>query len=67
MPYRDADHTTRMAEHRIERAYRERFTRAQHAQDETDKLLAHTLDKRSRRLTQPMGTTRAHAGGTSGT
>ncbi|MFC9818145.1 helix-turn-helix domain-containing protein [Streptomyces virginiae] len=44
VPYRDADHTAWMAEHQIERAYRERFTRAQHAQDETDKLLAHTLD-----------------------
>ncbi|GAA2639294.1 hypothetical protein GCM10010425_49130 [Streptomyces spororaveus] len=44
VPYRDADHTAWMAEHQIERAYRERFTRAQHAQDETDKLLTHALD-----------------------
>ncbi|MFC5959028.1 hypothetical protein ACFP51_32715 [Streptomyces pratens] len=33
-----------MVEHQIERAYRDRFTRAQHAQDETDRLLTHTLE-----------------------
>ncbi|WP_199835884.1 MULTISPECIES: hypothetical protein [unclassified Streptomyces] len=33
-----------MAEHQIERAYRERFTRTQHAQDETDRLPSHALD-----------------------
>ncbi|MEV5355771.1 ATP-binding protein [Streptomyces sp. NPDC052693] len=44
VPYRDRDHTAWMAEHQIERAYRERFTRTQHAQDETDRLLAHALD-----------------------
>ncbi|MEE4587994.1 MULTISPECIES: AlbA family DNA-binding domain-containing protein [Streptomyces violaceusniger group] len=44
VPYRDADHTAWMAEHQIERAYRDRFTRTQHAQDETDRLLAHALD-----------------------
>jgi hypothetical protein len=43
-PYRDADHTAWMAEHQIERAYRERFTRAQHAQDETDRLFTQALE-----------------------
>ncbi|MFC8393103.1 helix-turn-helix domain-containing protein [Streptomyces sp. NPDC057238] len=48
VPYRDRDHTAWMAEHQIERAYRERFTRTQHAQDETDRLLAHALGAISR-------------------
>lgn len=44
VPYRDGDHTAWMAEHQIERAYRDRFTRTRSAQDDTDRLLAHTLD-----------------------
>ncbi|GHA71903.1 hypothetical protein GCM10010372_83540 [Streptomyces tauricus] len=44
VPYRDADHTAWMAEHQVERAYRDRFTRAQHAQDEIEQLYAHTRD-----------------------
>lgn len=44
VPYRDGDHTAWMAEHQIERAYRDRFTLARNAQDDTDRLLAHTLD-----------------------
>jgi hypothetical protein len=44
VPYRDRDHTAWMAEHQIERAYRDRFTRAQHAQKETDRLFAHALE-----------------------
>ncbi|WP_326756856.1 ATP-binding protein [Streptomyces hirsutus] len=44
VPHRDRDHTAWMAEHQIERAYRDRFTRAQHAQEETDRLLAHALE-----------------------
>ncbi|WP_167455461.1 AlbA family DNA-binding domain-containing protein [Streptomyces tirandamycinicus] len=44
VPYRDADHTAWMAEHQIERAYRDRFTRTQHAQDELEWLIAHTRE-----------------------
>lgn len=44
VPFRDGDHTAWMAEHQIERAYRDRFTRTRNAQDDTDRLLAHTLD-----------------------
>ncbi|MFJ5157063.1 hypothetical protein ACIQCF_37130 [Streptomyces sp. NPDC088353] len=33
-----------MAEHQIERAYRDRFTRAQHAQDELERLLTYTRE-----------------------
>ncbi|MEU5709875.1 AlbA family DNA-binding domain-containing protein [Streptomyces flaveolus] len=43
-PYRDRDHTAWMAEHQLERAYRDRFTRAQHAEDETRHLLTHAQD-----------------------
>lgn len=53
VPYRDRDHTAWMAEHQIERAYRERFTRTQHAQDETDRLLAHALDNSLADQTEP--------------
>ncbi|MEV6117723.1 ATP-binding protein [Streptomyces sp. NPDC052109] len=44
VPYRDRDHTAWMAEHQIERAYRDRFARAQHVQEETDRLVAHALE-----------------------
>ncbi|MEV0936376.1 ATP-binding protein [Streptomyces phaeochromogenes] len=44
VPYRDRDHTAWMAEHQIERAYRDRFTRAQHAQDELEQLYTRTRD-----------------------
>lgn len=44
VPYRDRDHTAWMAEHQIERAYRDRFTRAQHTQEETDRLFAHARE-----------------------
>ncbi|MEU3297907.1 ATP-binding protein [Streptomyces longwoodensis] len=43
-PYRDRDHTAWMAEHQLERAYRDRFTRAQRAEDETHRLLAHAQE-----------------------
>ncbi|RMB83724.1 helix-turn-helix domain-containing protein [Streptomyces shenzhenensis] len=39
-PYRAADHTAWMAEHQLERAYRDRFTRAAH----TDDALQHLVD-----------------------
>ncbi|MFQ6146786.1 helix-turn-helix domain-containing protein [Streptomyces seoulensis] len=39
VPYRDRDHTAWMAEHQIERAYRDRFTRLQHAEEEVQRLL----------------------------
>lgn len=44
VPYRDRDHTAWMGEHQIERAYRDRFTRVRHAQEETDRLFAHVSD-----------------------
>ncbi|TCR15918.1 ATP-binding protein [Streptomyces sp. BK205] len=44
VPYRDRDHTAWMAEHQIERAYRDRFTRAQHAQADLEQLLDHTQE-----------------------
>ncbi|MFJ6650468.1 helix-turn-helix domain-containing protein [Streptomyces sp. NPDC091290] len=44
VPYRDRDHTAWMAEHQIERAYRDRFTRAQRTQDETEALGANVLE-----------------------
>ncbi|XKK60589.1 ATP-binding protein [Streptomyces sp. ARC32] len=40
-PYRDRDHTAWMAEHRLERAYRDRFTRAAHTDTELQRLLGH--------------------------
>ncbi|MEU6118259.1 ATP-binding protein [Streptomyces sp. NPDC047117] len=43
-PYRDRDHTAWMAEHQLERAYRDRFTRAQHAEDEAQRLLKHAQE-----------------------
>ncbi|MFD4953456.1 helix-turn-helix domain-containing protein [Streptomyces sp. NPDC058451] len=43
-PYRDRDHTAWMAEHQLERAYRDRFTRAQRAEDELQTLLTHAQD-----------------------
>ncbi len=43
-PYRDRDHTAWMAEHQLERAYRDRFTRGQRAEDETHRLLAHAQE-----------------------
>ncbi|MFE9976607.1 hypothetical protein ACFYRD_39410 [Streptomyces hirsutus] len=41
-PYRDRDHTAWMAERQLERAYRDRFTRAQHADDALQHLFDHT-------------------------
>jgi hypothetical protein len=38
-PYRDHDHTAWMAEHQLERAYRDRFTRAAHADDALQQLV----------------------------
>ncbi|MEV0695488.1 ATP-binding protein [Streptomyces sp. NPDC050388] len=43
-PYRDRDHTAWTAEHQLERAYRDRFTRAQRAEDELQQILAHARD-----------------------
>lgn len=42
VPYRDKDHTAWMAEHQIERAYRDRFTRTERAEEEVQRLLDHT-------------------------
>ncbi|WP_369032766.1 AlbA family DNA-binding domain-containing protein [Streptomyces adonidis] len=53
VPYRDRDHTAWMAEHQIERAYRDRFTRAQHAQEEIEQLFAHTRDDVFTEQTEP--------------
>ncbi|WP_161194978.1 ATP-binding protein [Streptomyces sp. SID8367] len=44
VPYRDRDHTAWMAEYQIERAYRDRFTRADDAQHAIDQLYTHTRD-----------------------
>ncbi|MER5466873.1 ATP-binding protein [Streptomyces sp. NPDC002668] len=44
VPYRDKDHTAWMAEHQIERAYRDRFTRAQRAEDDIQRLVDHAQD-----------------------
>ncbi|MEW2570160.1 ATP-binding protein [Streptomyces sp. NPDC047070] len=41
-PYRDHDHTAWMAEHQLERAYRDRFTRAAQTDDTLRQLLDHT-------------------------
>lgn len=46
VPYRDRDHTAWMAEHQIERAYRDRFTRIGRAEEETQRhidLTAQTI------------------------
>jgi len=43
-PYRDRDHTAWMAEHQLARAYRDRFTRAQRAEDEAHHLLAYAQE-----------------------
>lgn len=43
-PYRDRDHTAWMAEHQLERAYRDRFTRAQHADDTLQRLIDHARE-----------------------
>ncbi|GGT02698.1 hypothetical protein GCM10010206_76650 [Streptomyces cinerochromogenes] len=52
-PYRDRDHTAWMAEHQLERAYRDRFTRAQRAEDEAHHLLAHAADTVSAQYIEP--------------
>ncbi|MCX4538976.1 ATP-binding protein (plasmid) [Streptomyces sp. NBC_00841] len=44
VPYRDKDHTAWMAEHQIERAYRDRFTHAQRAEEEVQRLLGHVQE-----------------------
>ncbi|MFE3906320.1 helix-turn-helix domain-containing protein [Streptomyces sp. NPDC059153] len=44
VPYRDKDHTAWMAEHQIERAYRDRFTRTERAEEEVQRLLDHTRE-----------------------
>lgn len=41
-PYRDRDHTAWMAEHQLERAYRDRFTRAAQTDDTLRQLVDHT-------------------------
>ncbi|MEU9671088.1 ATP-binding protein [Streptomyces bobili] len=43
-PYRDRDHTAWMAEHQLERAYRDRFTRAAHADDALQHLIDHARE-----------------------
>ncbi|MFI2764754.1 helix-turn-helix domain-containing protein [Streptomyces echinatus] len=52
-PYRDRDHTAWMAEHQLERAYRDRFTRAQRAEDEAHHLLAHAAETVSAQHREP--------------
>ncbi|MCL7382525.1 ATP-binding protein [Streptomyces sp. 35G-GA-8] len=44
VPYRDKDHTAWMAEHQIERAYRDRFTRTERAEQEVQNLLDQTRE-----------------------
>ncbi|MFE4960748.1 helix-turn-helix domain-containing protein [Streptomyces sp. NPDC056653] len=44
VPYRDKDHTAWMVEHQIERAYRDRFTRAQRAEEEVQRLIDHAQE-----------------------
>ncbi|MFE7327942.1 helix-turn-helix domain-containing protein [Streptomyces sp. NPDC057565] len=44
VPYQDKDHTAWMAEHQIERAYRDRFTHAQRAEEEVQRLLDHAQE-----------------------
>jgi hypothetical protein len=43
-PYRDRDHTAWMAEHQLERAYRDRFTRVAHADDALQRLVDHARE-----------------------
>jgi hypothetical protein len=52
-PYRDRDHTAWMAEHQLERAYRDRFTRAQRAEEEARHLLAHAQETVSTQQEEP--------------
>ncbi|WP_318205872.1 hypothetical protein [Streptomyces sp. SCL15-4] len=52
-PYRDRDHTAWMAEHQLERAYRDRFIRAQHAEDEAHYLLAHAKETVAAQHSEP--------------
>ncbi len=42
-----------LAEHQLERAYRDRFTRAQHAEDEARHLLTHAQDTVSAQQEEP--------------
>ncbi|MFD7676164.1 AlbA family DNA-binding domain-containing protein [Streptomyces anulatus] len=44
VPYRDKDQTGWMAEHQIERAYRDRFTRTERAEEEAERLLGQTRE-----------------------
>ncbi|ATW46664.1 AlbA family DNA-binding domain-containing protein [Streptomyces peucetius] len=62
-PYRDRDHTAWMAEHQLERAYRDRFTRAQHADDTLQRLINHAREtvKPSSRQNRPPGSSLSHA------
>ncbi|MFB8027251.1 MULTISPECIES: helix-turn-helix domain-containing protein [unclassified Streptomyces] len=53
VPYRDKDHTAWMAEHQIERAYRDRFTRTEHAEEEVQRLLDQTSDTVFTQQTEP--------------
>ncbi|MFJ3106512.1 helix-turn-helix domain-containing protein [Streptomyces sp. NPDC086835] len=53
VPYRDKDHTAWMAEHQIERAYRDRFTRAQRTEEEVQRLLDYAQDTVSARQNDP--------------
>lgn len=53
VPYRDKDHTAWMAEHQIERAYRDRFTRTEHAEEEVQRLLDQTRDTVFTQQTEP--------------
>ncbi|OEJ22160.1 hypothetical protein AR457_40515 [Streptomyces agglomeratus] len=53
VPYRDKDHTAWMAEHQIERAYRDRFTRAQRTEEEVQRLLDHAQDTVFARQDEP--------------
>ncbi|MCX0247855.1 hypothetical protein [Streptomyces drozdowiczii] len=53
VPYRDKDQTGWMAEHQIERAYRDRFTRTERADEEAERLLGQTCETVFTQQAQP--------------
>ncbi|MXG30393.1 AlbA family DNA-binding domain-containing protein [Streptomyces sp. YIM 132580] len=53
VPYRDKDQTGWMAEHQIERAYRDRFTRTERAEEEAERLLGQTRETVFTHQTEP--------------
>ncbi|MFP8963234.1 RNA-binding domain-containing protein [Streptomyces nanhaiensis] len=53
VPYRDKDHTAWMAEHQIERAYRDRFARAARAEEEVQRHFDLTTKNIAAQATAP--------------